>query len=102
MYNKVPELTTELKGLKVLYPVIAAESTGYLHTTNKLVKNAGDFKGMKFLAVGYSAKWQNEMGATPVNIPYEDTFSSLEKGLINGHFQTYGWMFGSGSAELTP
>ena len=47
MYNKVPELTTELKGLKVLYPVIAAETTGYLHTTSKLVKNAGDFKGMK-------------------------------------------------------
>jgi len=100
--DKVPELLAEYQGLKVLYPTMWAETTSYVHTTKKLVKNAADLKGLKIEGGGNTAKWLNAMGATAVFVPFEDTYMSLERGLIDGHTGTFGWQFGSGCVELTP
>jgi TRAP-type C4-dicarboxylate transport system substrate-binding protein len=102
MLDKMPELLAEYQGLKVFYPTVFTETTAYVHTTDNLVKNAADLKGLKLEGGGNTAKWLDAMGATAIFIPYEDTYMSLERGLIEGHTGTFGWQEGAGVVELTP
>ena len=71
-----------------------------MHTTKKLIKTQADFKGMKLNAGDYVAFWVEGMGGTPVFVPFEDSYMTLEKGIVEGHLNTFGWMMGSGSIEL--
>jgi TRAP-type C4-dicarboxylate transport system substrate-binding protein len=100
MYEKFPELTAEMKGLKILYPTVAGETQCRVHSTKKLLKTMADWKGIKFGAGGNSARYVEAMGATAVFVPYEDTFMSLEKGIMEYSFGTYGWQMGNGTVDL--
>jgi len=102
LFNTIPELEAEYEGLKVIYPTMWGELAGYVHTNNKLVKSAADLKGLKIQGGGNNARWLDAMGAIPVFVPYEDTYMSLDRGLIEGHTGTFGWQEGSGCVELTP
>jgi TRAP-type C4-dicarboxylate transport system substrate-binding protein len=103
MYGtKVPELQAEYGGLKVLYPTMWGEPTSYVHTTKKLVKSKADLQGMKIGGGGNTAEWLSAMGAVAVFVPFEDTYTSLDRGVIEGHTGTFGWQQGSGVQELTP
>jgi TRAP-type C4-dicarboxylate transport system substrate-binding protein len=102
LFNMIPELEAEYEGVKVLYPTMSGELTSYVHTNSKLVKSAADLKGLKIGGGGNTARWLDAMGAIPVFVPFEDTYMSLDRGLIEGHTGTFGWQEGAGCVELTP
>jgi TRAP-type C4-dicarboxylate transport system substrate-binding protein len=102
MIDEFPDYTAEYKGLKLLYPKLAGEPTLYINTRKKQIKTVADLKGLKIIGHGYSAKWIKAVGATPVFVPFEDSYMALERGIVDGHIAPWGWMLASGTLELTP
>jgi TRAP-type C4-dicarboxylate transport system substrate-binding protein len=102
MIKEFPEFTKQYKGLKLLYPTLVGQATMLYNTREKPVKSVADLKGLKINGHGYAAKWLKNLGATPVFVPYEDTYMSIERGIVDGHTGPWGWMEGSGTLELTP
>lgn len=102
MINEFPGLTAEYKGLKLLYPKLTGEPKWYINTRKKQLKTLEDLKGLKMNGSGYTAKWYNAVGATPVNVPFGDTYVSLERGIVDGHMSPWGHMLATGTLELTP
>jgi len=98
----IPELNAELQGAKMLYPCMASETTSYIHHTSKLIETVADLEGMKIIADGVMATYFDSLGAVSQFVPFEDTYTSLSTGMVEGHNGGFGWMFGSGVVELTP
>jgi len=98
----IPELNAELQGAKMLYPCMASESTSYIHHTTKMIETVEDLEGMKIIADGVMAPYFDSLGAVSHFVPFEDTYTALSTGMVEGHNGGFGWMFGSGVVELTP
>lgn len=99
LIKEFPEFYKQYMGLKLLYPKLIGE-TMYIHTKDKSVKTLSDMKGLKMLGPGFLAKWLKYMGATPVSIPFEDTYMSIERGLIDGGVFPWGVLSSSGSFDM--
>ncbi|OGO23475.1 MAG: hypothetical protein A2144_00150 [Chloroflexi bacterium RBG_16_50_9] len=93
--QKFPVLTQEYQGLKVLYPTCWADEFGWLHTTKTPITKAEQMKGTKFVGLQeFMVQWERNMGAVPVMIPVEDTYTSLERGLVEAEMTGFARIVG--------
>jgi len=98
----IPELNAELQGAKMLYPCMASENTSYIHHSTKMIETVEDMEGMKIIADGVMATYFDSLGAVSYFVPFEDTYTALSTGMVDGHNGGFGWQFGSGVIDLTP
>lgn len=74
---------TEKTGIKAL----AIVDSGFLAITNnkRAVRKSADFKGIKFRAMGpLQAAMFTALGASAVPIPWPETYTSLQTGVVDG------------------
>jgi len=71
----------ELSDVKIMY--LHGHGPGIFHT-KKPVKVMEDLKGMKIRCSGTSAKVVSALGATPVAMPQNEAYESLQKGVVDG------------------
>ncbi|MCT8990537.1 C4-dicarboxylate TRAP transporter substrate-binding protein [Chelativorans sp. SCAU2101] len=63
----------------------AGSSDVYVLLTTKPVRTPDDIKGMRLRSGGSPfARWAEYIGASPVNVPVNDTFESMSQGVIDG------------------
>ncbi len=81
--QKLLDAFTEKTGIKAL----AIVDSGFLAITNnkRPVRNPEDFKGIKFRAMGsLQASMFKALGASAVPIPWPETYTSLQTGVVDG------------------
>jgi len=81
LWEKYPVMLDEFKGVKVLAHMVSLPAS--LHTTTA-VRVPDDIKGMKISAQAGNLRVLRNIGASPVAIPANDWYMSLEKGLMAG------------------
>ncbi len=65
---------------------------------NKPVKTLGDLKGIKMRTSALYDRFMKKLGMNPVTVKFGDTFTSLERGLVDGFGfatlgpRTWGWL----------
>jgi len=83
MYNKYPAWRDEFKDIKVLWQWTGA--TFNLHTVKKKVVSLDDLKGMKIIGINPQIrKILKIFGANPIDIPPQDSYLALERGMAEG------------------
>jgi TRAP-type transport system periplasmic protein len=82
-YEKFPELQKEYSKYKVL--ALFCHPAGHFHTTKKPIRTIGDFKGLK---IRTASPWVTvalkNFGSIPVEMPITETYTSLERGVVDG------------------
>lgn len=81
--RKLLDAFTEKTGIKAL----AIVDSGFLAITNskRAVRKPADFKGIKFRAMGpLQAAMFKSLGASAVPIPWPETYTSLQTGVVDG------------------
>jgi TRAP-type C4-dicarboxylate transport system substrate-binding protein len=82
-YEKFPEFQKEYADTKLL--MLSAHAPGFFATVKKPVKNLGDLKGMKIkTASSFTTNALQLFGAVPVTQPVTETYTSLERGVLDG------------------
>ncbi len=71
----------EFDDVKIMY--LHGHGPGIFHT-KKPVEKMEDLKGMKIRCSGTSAKVVSALGATPVAMPQNECYDSLQKGVVEG------------------
>lgn len=95
LYQTVPEMQQELEKQGVKFVGQYALTTGYV-ISKKPVKSLADLKGLKVVANGQLAPLAQQLGASPVSMPVEETYEAMTRGVIDGLFyglveaQTFG------------
>ncbi len=83
MVEEFPELKAELANVKPL--AYAFDGGNYqLLTVNKEVKSVDDMKGLVIWCEADFNAFIEELGATPVNTPWPEVYSSLQKNMYDG------------------
>lgn len=83
LIDEFPELQKELSGFKVLANAMDG-GTYQLLTTEKKVKSTDDMKGMVIWCEADFNNFVEGLGATPVNTPWSEVYSSLQKNMYDG------------------
>jgi TRAP-type C4-dicarboxylate transport system substrate-binding protein len=82
-YEKFPQFQKEYAKYKVL--ALFCHPAGQFHTTKKPIRIIDNFKGIKMRT---ASPWVTEalknFGATPVEMPITETYTSLERGVVDG------------------
>ncbi len=99
LWKKFPVMLKELEGVKVLSHSISMSSSFH---TKKAIRIPADTKGMKIAVMGDKAKLLKEIGASPVGIPANDWYLSLERGVLDGLLCPPGVMTDRGLEVLVP
>ncbi|WP_249977815.1 TRAP transporter substrate-binding protein [Vreelandella olivaria] len=102
IYDQVPELREEFarQGQKIvyIYPFLP-----YSGVFREPVMSLDDFRGKRIRA---SSQWMlnllGDLGATPVSVPWSDTYQSLQSGAIDGVFTNYDSLNRTGMDEVAP
>lgn len=102
IYDKVPQLGEEFtrqgQHIVYLYPYLP-----YAGVFNEPVTSFADFEGKRVRA---SSQWMlnllGGLGATPVSVPWSDTYQSLQSGAIDGVFTNYDSLSRTGMDEVAP
>lgn len=82
-YEKFPDFQKEYASYKVL--ALFCHSAGQFHTTKKPVRILDNLKGLKMRTAGpYITEALKNFGAVPVEMPVPDTYTSLERGVVDG------------------
>ncbi len=71
-----------LSDVQVMY--LHGHGPGLLHTKTKAVRKLEDIKGLKIRSHGTTAKVVKALGGTPVAMPMPETYTSLQKGVVDG------------------
>lgn len=79
-----PEVMDEFKGVKVLAQSYTGGGGYQLLTVNKAVKSPDDMKGMTIWCEPDWNEFVKACGATPVNTPWSEVYSSLQKNMYDG------------------
>lgn len=79
-----PEVLEEFSGVKVLAQSYTGGSPYQLLTTNKGVASPEDMKGMTIWCEPDWNEFVKACGATPVNTPWSEVYSSLQKNMYDG------------------
>jgi len=88
LYEKFPEIGAEHPGVKVL--ALWTHDTGQIVTTKKPIRTMDDLKGMTIRAPTASHVTMVEAwGATAVQMPIDQLYDSLEKGVVDGSVVPY-------------
>jgi TRAP-type C4-dicarboxylate transport system substrate-binding protein len=82
-FEEFPQLQKEYSDYKVL--ALFCHPAGHFHTTKKPIKTMSDFKGLKIRTASPSvtAALKN-FGSIPVEMPITETYTSLERGVVDG------------------
>lgn len=97
LWKKYPEMLDEFEGVKVLAHIVSLPAS--LHMS-KEVRVPDDLEGIKVAAMGYNLKLLMYTAASPVNIPANDWYMSLERGLMEGILAPIGVLTDRGVEEL--
>lgn len=83
VYEKYPEFQREYAKVKVL--ALFCHPGGDFHTTTQPITKISDFKGLKLRTANPSVTSAlNIFGAKPVSLPIHETYSALQKGIVDG------------------
>jgi len=83
VYEEFPEFREEYKKVKLL--ALFCHPPGNFNTTTKPIKTLEDLQGMKFrTASPYVTEALKIFGAVPVNMPVSETYTALERGVVEG------------------
>lgn len=83
VFENSPEFREEYKKVKTLG--LFCHPAGGFNTISKPVKTLEDFEGLKVrTASTYVTKALKLMGAVPVNMPITETYTALERGVVDG------------------
>lgn len=82
IYDKY--LSKDWKGVKILFPAWIESLT--LLTKNKQVAKLEDMKGLQLRSPPGILSTITALGASPVSIPMTETYSALERGVVDGEF----------------
>ena len=85
LYNDFEELQKEMSGVHILAHAFDGGSYQIL-TVNKPVKSVADMKGMVIWCEADFNDFFTALGATPVNTPWAEVYSSLQKNMYDGLF----------------
>ena len=89
VYKEVPEFEAELKKANVMTMVFTAGLPGAFVGKNPL-NSLADIKGEKWRAGDkWSLRFLENVGASPVSVPWGDVYMSLQTGTIDGCFTNY-------------
>lgn len=82
-FEKFPTLQKEYSKYKVL--ALFCHPAGHFHTTKKPIRSIDGFKGLKMRTASpwVTAALKN-FGSIPVEMPITDTYTSLERGVVDG------------------
>jgi TRAP-type C4-dicarboxylate transport system substrate-binding protein len=102
VYDQVPELREEFtkqgQHIIYIYPYLP-----YAGVFREPVTSFEDFRGKRVRA---SSQWMlnllGDLGATPVSVPWSDTYQSLQSGAIDGVFTNYDSLNRTGMDEVAP
>jgi TRAP-type transport system periplasmic protein len=72
----------ELNDVHVLY--VHVHMPGVIYMANKQVTKLEDLKGLRIRATGLATDLVKALGATPVSMPKNDQYDSLQKGVVDG------------------
>ncbi|OLO03608.1 TRAP transporter substrate-binding protein [Salinicola socius] len=100
--DRVPELSEEFarqgQHIIYIYPYLP-----YAGVFREPVTSFDDFRGKRVRA---SSQWMlnllGDLGATPVSVPWSDTYQSLQSGAIDGVFTNYDSLNRTGMDEVAP
>lgn len=82
-YEKFPEFRKEYSKVKPL--ALFAHPPGHFHTTKVPIRSINDFKGLKIRTACTSVTQALKIfGAAPVNMPITETYTALERGVVDG------------------
>lgn len=99
LIEEFPELQKELELFKTL--AIAFDGGSYqLLTVDKAVKKADDMKGMVIWCEADFNDFIKGLGATPVNTPWSEVYSSLQKNMYDGMLIAAETLKGNNFAEV--
>ena len=93
-YEKFPEMQKEYGAVKTL--ALWAHPAGSFFTLKKPIEKIDDFKGMKIRTANpFVTKALKEFGAAPVSMPVTETYTALERGVVDGTVLPYEgiWVF---------
>jgi TRAP-type C4-dicarboxylate transport system substrate-binding protein len=102
IYDQVPELRGEFsnQGQHIVYIYPYLPYAGFFREP---VTSLSNFKDKRVRA---SSQWMLNMldglGATPVSVPWSDTYQSLQSGAIDGVFTNYDSLSRAGMDEVAP
>ncbi len=83
VYEEFPEFSKEYDRVKVL--ALFCHPAGNFNTVHKPIRTLEDFKGMKFrTASPHVTEALKIFGAVPVNMPITETYTALERGVVEG------------------
>ncbi len=86
LYEKEPSVKAELDKYNAM-PLNVRGSTGMNLITKKPVRTIADLKGKKIKVTGYAENTVAELGAVPVTLKWEETYTGFERGTVDGTFQ---------------
>lgn len=99
LYNDFQELQDEMSGVKIL--AWAFDGGAYqILTVNKPVETVADLKGMVIWCEADFNDFFTACGATPVNTPWSEVYSSLQKNMYDGLFIAAETLKASNFAEV--
>ncbi|MEJ2639826.1 MAG: TRAP transporter substrate-binding protein [Desulfosarcinaceae bacterium] len=82
-YEQFPEFQKEYADTKLL--MLSAHAPGFFATVKKPVKSLADLKGLKIkTASSFTTNALELFGAVPVTQPVTETYTSLERGVLDG------------------
>ena len=70
--------------------------------STKPLRTAADFDGLKIRAIGTFANWLAKLGASPVNIPIPELYTSLKLGTVDAVTTGLGVILGQKLYEVCP
>lgn len=83
VYEQFPEFRKEYSKVKTL--ALFCHPGGHFNTVKTPIKSIDDLKGMKFrTASPHVTKALKVFGAVPVNMPVTETYTALERGVVEG------------------
>jgi TRAP-type C4-dicarboxylate transport system substrate-binding protein len=83
VFEAHPEFQKEYRKVKTL--ALFCHPAGHFNTTKKPIISVDDLKGLKFrTASPHVTKALKALGAVPVNMPITETYTSLERGVVDG------------------
>ncbi len=99
IYEKYPEFQKEYSRVKVL--ALFCHAQGHFNTVKKPIRALEDFKGLKFrTASPHVTKALKAFGAVPVTMSVSDSYSALERGVVDGTVLPYEGLYVFNQAEL--
>lgn len=82
-YDKFPAFKKEYGDTKLLF--LSAHAPGFFATTKKPIRSLDDLKGLKIkTASSFTTDAMRLFGAVPVTQPVTETYTSLERGVVDG------------------